>query len=184
MSFELPSDLWNNISAYLTSHEKLIWTLCAQPSADFPVQIDRSHERKVLSCFLLLPYLSVYQKNPLFFNNDDLTESIYEWGAMDAIERRNDTYEHIRVMAEYLLDDFKMPIYSYTKAIKYMLKGMYSFRYMAKKYILSPYLFNSPLDKSYIRYKKCYISAVYGIRSPSRQIRNIHNSLTLKALVG
>jgi hypothetical protein len=176
---DCPIELLNIMSIYIDARDRLRWSICEKNT-----HICRNKERVILSCRLLKPYLSIYERNPIFFNDVDLTETIYEWDTMDVIERRDDTIEYLRLLAETLLDQHGMPIFSYSTSNKYMVKGMYSFRYVVKQHILSPYTWNSPLDESLINNSKCFVSGVYGIRSPSRQLRKIMRSLTLKALIG
>ena len=174
-----PIELLEIMSHYVDSRDKLNWSICAKHT-----HICRKKERLVLSSRLLSPYLAVHERNPFFFNDVDLTETMYEWSTMNAVERRDDTIEYIRTLAENLLHYNRMPIFSYSTSNKYMVKGMYSFRYVVKKHILSSYTWNSPLDESFVHNTKCFVSGVYGIRSPSRQLRKIMRSLTLKALIG
>lgn len=176
----LPSELNQEIYLFLSLKSKLTLTSCKK-NVDNPL---RKKCMRLCGMNLLIPYLDVRHKNPLFFHEYDVLENKLYWESLPPLERRNDSFQYLDTLGECLLSDFRMPIYSYSKCCKYMFRGMYSRRYKAYKYTMSSFSWGSPQDTSRIRNKTCYISAVYGVKSPSRMMRKILRSDTLKAVIG
>lgn len=176
----LPTELIQEINSFLSLKSKLCLTTCKKKIEDHL----RKHTIRVCGMNLLIPYLDVRHKNPLFYHEYDVIENKHLWESLTPLERRDDSFQYLDTLGECLLADFHMPIYSYSKCCKYMCRGMYSRRYKAYKYTMSSFSWGSPQDTSRIRNKACYISAVYGVKSPSRMMRKILRSDTLKAVIG
>lgn len=180
MHEKLPHELIQEIYSFLSLKSKLYLTSCKK-NVDNPL---RKLCIRLSGINLLIPYLDVRRKNPLFFHEYDVIENKLFWKSLTPLERRNDSFKYLDTLGECLLYDFRIPIYSYSKCCKFMFRGMYSFRYKAYKYTMSSFSWGSPQDVSRIRNKTCYISAVYGVKSPSRMMRKILRSDTLKAIIG
>lgn len=176
----LPTELFQEIYSFLSLKSKLTLTSCKKNIDDYL----RNRCIRLCGMYLMGPYLDVRHKNPLFFHEYDIFEKKMLWESLTPLERRDDSFQYLEILGECLLSDFRIPIYSYSKCSKYMLRGMYSRRYKAYKYTMSSFSWGSPLDTSRVRYNECYISVVYGIKSPSRTMRKIMRSNTLKAIIG
>mgnify|MGYP001178655549 FL=1 len=184
----LPNDVTSILSSYLTSQEQLSLSLCAKSSPLFPFDIERSKHLRLMSAKILLTYMAIGPhgpNNPLYNDEEDLENDLSSWEILLPSEKQEQAFEYLSYFAETFMDDYKYPMFSFYRYAKYKrLNILFGSRYKKGTYALSRQPWGTPQDKSTIINRDDPISATYNLKSPSRQMRLIMKSLTLKALVG
>lgn len=184
----IPNDVTTTLSDYLSSQEQLSLSLCAKPSPLFPFDIERRKHLSLMSAKILLTYMAIGPRgphNPLYTDEEDLENDLYSWETLLPSEKRGQAFEYLSYFAETFMDDYDFPMFSFYRYSKYKrLNILFGSRYKKYQYAMSRYPWGSPEDKSVIVDREDPISATYNLKSPSRQMRVIMKSLTLKALIG
>uniref|UniRef100_A0A6C0KLT4 Uncharacterized protein n=1 Tax=viral metagenome TaxID=1070528 RepID=A0A6C0KLT4_9ZZZZ len=177
----LQSELYREINSYLAPKDRLVFSTSTIYSTSFCYEkelrkyILKRHE----SAKLLIPFIIIGNKNPLFGMEEDFTEFIDEISHPGSlIEKQKCMFEHISYFTDRVLEKFH-----YISFHKLNFSKQKSLTYMKKKGVYSPKIWGSSEDKS-ILIEDSPVSVLYGVKVPSRQYFRIKYSKVLKSIIG
>ncbi len=185
---DLPQELCNAICNYLIPYELLHLSVCAKSSNVFSFFIERNKCKKEVCANILLKYMAIGplgKNNPIYNDEDDLEIDLSSWEMLLPSEKIEQAFEYLTYFSETFMEDYGFPMYSFYRYTTYkQIRPLFTNRYKKSRFALSRLPWDADEDKSAIIDKEDYISVIYNIKSPSRQMRCIMKSPTLKSLIG
>jgi len=166
----LPCEIVDEIYKYLYPKNQIIFSSCSKKSHSSNIRDYALLRFK--SVKLILPYVVVHNKNPIFGNNEDLDNFIEEILILSNPNKQLMILNHL----SYYVD--KMFNYSG----KYN-NNMNKYIIYKKKHAYSPYKWDTIHDKSILQWN-VLVSSIYNVKLFSREYNIIVSSLSLKALIG